>query len=244
MVISIGLNAQTFTFQSAGSDNLWNNSANWDQGSVPGVTDVIVIDAGETAVYDLGGDFNYTGTGLTINGSLNMSGEKLKLKSNGVITIASTGSLSNVEEFKLEDFATGSIASGASVSVEKFKTKNFASIAVNASCIAVTGEIKIENVSSVTGTGCIDYSGDKYENTSSVGIFGCTSGTASDCVNIVGGGGGEITFDGGPSGTSNSWNTAENWDGDVVPDPDNEDVTIPDGFTVNYDAGGNLEFKN
>lgn len=240
-MLTIGLDAQTYTFTSAGVDNDWNNSANWDQGSVPGVTDVIVIASGQTVNYDLGGDFNYTGTGFTINGAANWQGEKLKVKSNGVVTISSTGSLSNVKEFKFEQFSSGTIASGATVNVEKFKLKNFSAVVINASCITVTEELKNENVAAITGTGCIDFSGGNYTNSSSGGIFGCTSGSAGDCVNVVSVST-TITFNGDGDGVN--WSDTDNWDGNSLPDTENENVTIPDGYDVVYDVGGNLDFEN
>jgi hypothetical protein len=55
------------------------------------------------------------------------------------------------------------------------------------------------------------------------------------------------TFDGGPSGTATDWNTAENWDTDLV--PDGVSVTIPSGKTADIqtnapDISGVLTVNN
>jgi hypothetical protein len=45
-----------------------------------------------------------------------------------------------------------------------------------------------------------------------------------------------VTFDGGPSGFSTDWDTAENWSGNALPTA-NDDVVIPSGFTAVLGTG-------
>lgn len=190
--------------------------------------------------YDVGGNLDYTGPGLTINGSLAMGSSHLHIKTGGVFTVSSTGTFTG-KEIKIEGTGIGTISSGASVTVEELETKQFGSLAIEANCISVTDKIENKDVASITGSGCIDFSGSDYKNTSSGGIFGCTSGTAGDCVNTSSS---SSTCEFTGNGDGVNWSDADNWDCVSVPDPKNDNVTIPSGENVTYDVGGNLDFKN
>ncbi len=238
----VNLSAQTFTFNNGGGDGLWNNASNWDQGSVPSGSDDIDIPSGQSVTYDPNADFTYTGSSFTISGTLNFGGQKIKMRGTpSTITVASTAVINNLNELSFENTSNGSVASGASVTIEDLKLKNFASLTINTNCINVTNKLENKNVASIAGSGCIDFTGSNYTNSSSGGIFGCTSGTASDCVTI-GGGSTTVTFNG--DGDGENWSDTDNWDGDALPNPETESVTIPDGFDVVYDLGDNLEFEN
>lgn len=237
--------AQTCTFNGNGDGVSWDDDDNWSCGSEPGKTDVIVIPSGFSVEHNK--DLNYEGTSITINGSLDLGAKKLKLKgTSSALTISSTGSFT-AKKLELELFSTATIASGASVTLEELKTKNFASINIDAACINVTSKIENKDAASITSTsgdGCIDFTGNNYTNSSSGGIFGCTSNTQSDCLPTGGGSGGGsgIKVFNGTNGTS--WSDDDNWTPTGIPDTKTDSVTIPLGFSVDYDAPGHLDFKN
>tara|TARA_B110000211_G_C14082145_1_gene555088 strand:- start:1910 stop:3562 length:1653 start_codon:yes stop_codon:yes gene_type:complete len=233
---------QTCIFLGTGDGASWSDGNNWSCGSQPSVTDIIVIPIGMNVTHNA--DINYTGTNITIYGSLDLGDKKLKLKgASSTLTIASTGSLT-AKELAFESSSVGTIESGATVVVKDFKTKNTSTVDIDAACITVTNKVENKDAASMTsssGSGCIDFTGTNYTNSSSGGIFGCTSATQADCFSAGGSGSSDKIFNGS---TGTSWNTAANWTPSGVPDPTTENVTIPEGLTVVYDKNGNLEFKN
>lgn len=230
--------SQTSTYTGFGGNTSWSNSANWI-GGVPSESSTIVILPNTTVDYDAGGNFDFIGSSFTVNGTLNMGTSHLHIKSSANLSISSTATFTG-KEIKLESNSTGSIESGAAVTVEELETKGSAVLDIDAD-IDVTSEIKNEGGSEITGDGSINFTGSNYTNSGGGGIFTCTSNVQNNCF---GGGSGSttITFDGGGDGVN--WSDEDNWDGDELPDPENEGVTIPYGFSVTYDVGGNLEFEN
>lgn len=186
LVFSVNVEAATCTFNGLGDGTSWTDADNWSCAAEPNLqNDDVIIPAGFNVVNDGGDNLRFeNGHDLTIHGSLDMEGHDLEMKDNGcVLTVSSTGTLTDVDKLKFKNGSSGSIAFGATVSVIELLTEDDAVLTILARCIDVSEKLKNKDDATIDGTGCINYSGTggDFQNTGTGGLFECYDDVLTDC---------------------------------------------------------------
>ncbi|PWJ42179.1 hypothetical protein [Sediminitomix flava] len=175
----------TFT-KNAGN---WGKASNWSCGHVPDPSvDNVIIPAGSEVNNNVG-DIVFTGgTTLTINGTLDMKGNKLEMKGSGgdasTFFVASTGDLKDASEFFILEDAQGTVASGGSITVlEHLKVDDNGAFEVNSNDVEVTDKFENLGNGNISGSGIVTFSGTigNYTDNSSVDISVCVSSDGTNC---------------------------------------------------------------
>ncbi len=178
--------AGSCNFTGEGDGTSWSDINNWSCGSEPDLSkDQVDIPSGFNVVNNTGKNFQFeNGATLTINGGLDMLGQKLEFIGEAShLTVSSGGKLIGGELFFNED-ADGLIDDMAVVEIEHLKLDDETELVINASCILISEALENKGDSGIFGTGCIDFEGNaaNFTNKGTGCIFGCCSNDLEDCT--------------------------------------------------------------
>ena len=186
ILIGFSLSAATCTFNGSGDGSSWTDALNWSCGSVPDPSsDDIIIPSGFNVINDAANDIDMdNGHDLTIDGSLDMRDAKITISQAGsILNMAGTGKLIDCKELFFTNVGVGNIDFGAMLDVDHVKVDDHGMLTLNSCSLTIGDKLEVLSSGSIVGGGQITYNGSSgnYVNTSSGGIFGCTSPTFGDC---------------------------------------------------------------
>ncbi len=189
LVLSFSAMAQAAdcTFNGNGDGTSWSDPNNWNCGHVPDPSsEDIIVPGGFDVVYDLNVPLVLDGGNeLKILGSIDMKDQSILLThEDSELTVGGNGSLFNVDKLSFSSGATGSFGNNTNTDVDSLNITGTSEVNIKSDDFIVSISLTNENTGAVTGNGCITYLGTQadFTNSSTGGIFGCTSTIVTDCV--------------------------------------------------------------
>ncbi|MFC1859396.1 hypothetical protein ACFL9U_15405, partial [Thermodesulfobacteriota bacterium] len=154
----------SLTWNNAGGDGSWHNSANWSPEQLPAAGDDVTIPAGETANYSTGtSDLN----SFTVSGTLNITGGALNSSADS--TVAEGGTIA---------FSAGTLGGSGSVTISGTFNWNGGSVSVTngffttgTTTLSGTSDKILSNNSTWTNSGTVDWMSGDFNLSGTFAIF-------------------------------------------------------------------------